>query len=181
LTLGLVTPALASPITGSITIQGGPASARHLSTQTAITNPYYNSPIAAVGQQTGLYNVLPTGLPVIFLAPTTTNKPFWMFTYLGRNYSLDTTSLAAVFDAGSNTWSYNGRGILRVTGYEDTAAAWSFSSGSAGHSFDFKAAAASAVPIAPAPLVPETSAVVVLLGLGLAGVLGVRRHSRLSA
>lgn len=180
LTLGLVTSAVAIPITGSISFNGTPNFDNSpLSTATEITS--YDSAYIAFVQQTGDYASLPNLLsvtfsPFIFNPPTQSVNPLWTFDYDGRTYSARTTSQVSIFNAATNIWNFGGMGILSITGYEDTAADWNFSTGRIGNSFFFGSAAAA---IDAPTSVPESGETILMLALGFGCMLLVGR-SRLA-
>lgn len=171
LALGLVTSAVAIPITGSISFNGTPNfDNTPLSAATEITS--YNSAYIAFIQQTGDYAALPNLLPVTFsafsfLPPTQAVTPLWTFDHEGLTYSAWTTSMVSSFNAASNIWNFGGSGMLSITGFEDTAAEWNFSTGRIGNSFFFGSAAAA---IDAPPAVPEAGGTTLLLALGLGGL-----------
>jgi hypothetical protein len=179
LALGLVTSAVAIPITGSISFNGTPNfNNAPLSAATGITT--YDSGKIAFEQQTGDYSALPslmnvTFSPFVFAPPTASINPLWNFSHLGLDYSLRTTSMASAFNAVSNIWNFGGTGILSITGFEDTLADWNFSTGQIGQSFFFGSAAAAR---ATTNTVPETNGTLALLALGL-GCLVIVGRSRL--
>jgi len=180
LALGLVTSAVASPITGSISFNGTPNfDDSPLSDATEIIS--YNSAHIAFIQQTGDYASLPNLLsvtfsPFMFAPPDQTVSPLWSFEHDGLTYSGSVTSMISSFDANSNIWNYGGGMVLSITGYDDTLADWNFSAGRIGDSFFFgSAAAALDVP----PSVPDNSGTTMMLALGLGCAVLVGR-SRLA-
>lgn len=166
LALGLVTSAVAVPITGSISFTGAPTfDSSPISGATEITG--YNSAYIAVGQQTGAYAVLPDLLPVtfspfVFSPPDQTVSPLWTFDYDGRTYSAWLTSMVSSFNAALNIWNFGGSGYLSITGFENTSAQWNFSAGQIGNSHYFGSAVA-----ALASPVPDSGATMMMLAGGL--------------
>jgi hypothetical protein len=171
LALILVTPGTAVPINGSISFYGAPNFDNpSLSGATEVTS--YDSAYLAAGQQTGDYALLPDLLPVtfspfVFSPPDQTVSPLWTFEYNGLTYSAWITSMVSSFNAGLNIWNFGGSGFLSITGYEDTAAQWNFSTGQVGDSYFFGSAAASIGPSS----VPESGGTMPMFILGLASVL----------
>lgn len=172
----LVTNAIATPITGSVSFNGTPNfNALPIGSATSVVS--YDSAWVAVGQQTGIYTAVADLTPVVFspfaFSPATQSvNPLWSFSSLGLTYSFSTTSMVAMFNAPLNIWNLGGKGILRATGYEDTVGEWNFSTGQIGQSFYFGSAAA-AVPAG----VPDGGMTVLMLGLGL-GLVGLKSYSR---
>lgn len=172
----LVTHAIATPITGSISFNGTPNfNALPISAAASIIS--YDSGWVAVGQQTGIYTSVADLTPVVFspfaFSPATQAvNPLWSFSSLGLTYSFTTTSMIAMFNAPLNIWNLGGKGVLHATGYDDTVADWNFSAGQIGQSFYFGSAAA-AVPAS----VPDNGLTVLMLGLGL-GLVGLKGFSR---
>jgi len=179
LSLGLVTSAVAIPITGSISFNGTPNfNNAPLSAATGITA--YDSARIAFEQQTGDYSSLPNLMnvsfsPFVFAPPTQSVNPLWTFDYSGRTYSARTTSMVSSFNAISNIWNFGGTAILSITGLDDTLADWNFSTGQIGQSYFFGSAAAAR---ATTNTVPETNGTLALLALGL-GCLVIVGRSRL--
>lgn len=174
LALGLVTSTVAIPIDGSISFNGTPNfNTSPLSLATGIVS--YNSAYIAFIQQTGDYASLPNLLPVtfspfVFDPPTQSVDPLWTFDYDGLTYSARTTSMVSSFNATSNIWNFGGDAILSITGYDDTAAEWNFSTGRIGNSYYFGSAAASV-----ASPVPDTGGTLLMLSLGLGCIVLVGR------
>ena len=171
----LVTPVIAIPITGSLAFNGTPNfDATPLAAATATTS--YNSSYVAFIQQTGDYASVPNFFPVTFspftFSPASQSiNPLWTFDYLGLTYSARVTSMASNFNSVLNIWNFGGTGVLSITGYDDTLAAWNFSTGQIGKSFYFGSAAASnEIPVQ----VPDRGATVGLaaFGLGLIALSG---------
>ncbi|HEY8995339.1 MAG TPA: hypothetical protein VIM71_11795 [Lacunisphaera sp.] len=166
LALGLVTSAVAVPISGSISFNGTPVfNSSPISGATAISG--YESAFIAVDQRSGDYAVLPDLLPVtfspfVFSPPDQTVSPLWTFDFGGRTYSAWVTSMTASFNAALNIWNFGGSGFLSITGFENTAASWNFSAGQVGESQYFGSAAA-----AISPSVPESGATMLMLLAGL--------------
>jgi hypothetical protein len=173
LALGLVTSAVAVPITGSISFTGSPTfDSSPISGATEITG--YNSAYIAVGQQTGDYAALPDLLPVtfspfVFSPPDQTVSPLWTFDYDGRTYSAWVTSMVSSFNAALNIWNFGGSGYLSITGFENTAAEWNFSAGQIGGSDYFGSAAAAAKSV------PDSGATLLMLAGGLASLMVAAR------
>nr|WP_223794867.1 PEP-CTERM sorting domain-containing protein [Marinobacter sp. F4216] len=92
-------------------------------------------------------------------------NPLWSFTLAGVTYEFEMLNLTAEFQNATDL-ELDGKGLLKITGFEDTQGYWSFSNQSG-----FTFSASSAVPE------PGTLA---LLGLGLAG-LGVARRRQTEA
>jgi hypothetical protein len=178
LALGLAASAVALPIDGSISFNGTPNFDQSpLSSADGIIS--YNSAYIAFVQQTGDYASLPNLLPVtfspfIFDPPTQSVNPLWTFDYDGLTYSARTTSMVSSFNAASNIWNFGGSAILSITGYDDTAAEWNFSTGRIGNSYYFGSAAATV-----APAVPDSGGTMLLLSLGLGGIM-IASRSRLT-
>jgi hypothetical protein len=172
----LVTHAVATPITGSISFNGTPNfNTSPIGGATSIIS--YDSAWVAVGQQTGIYTAVENLTPVVFspfmFSPATQSvSPLWSFSDLGSTYSFTTTSMVAMFNASLNIWNYGGSGILHATGYDDTVGSWNLSAGQIGQSFYFGSAAA-----ATGNSVPDGGMTVLMLGLGL-GLIGLKSFSR---
>ena len=175
LAFALVTHAVATPITGSISFNGTPNfNVSSISDATSIIS--YDSAWVAVGQQTGIYTAVENLTPVVFspfmFSPTTQAvSPLWSFSDLDITYSFSTTSMVAMFNESLNIWNYGGSGILHATGYDDTVGSWNLSAGQIGQSFYFGSAAAAGNSV------PDGGMTVLMLGLGL-GLIGLKRFSR---
>lgn len=179
LALGLVTSAVAIPITGSISFNGTPNfNSTPLPSATGIVG--YDSAYIAFIQQTGDYALLPNLLPVtfnsfMFSPPDQSVDPLWTFDYEGNTYSGSILSMVSSFNANANIWNFGGTMMLSITGYDDTLADWNFSAGQIGNSFYFgSAAAAIETPVN----VPESSGTTMLLAIGL-GCMVIAGRSRL--
>ncbi len=172
--LAVATHVIASPITGSIAFNGTPNfDILPIADATAILS--YDSGRVAVGQQTGIYTAVADLTPVIFspfvFSPATQAiNPLWSFTSGLNTYSFATTSVTAMFNPTLNIWNYGGKGILSATGYDNTSAEWNFSAGQIGQSFYFGSAAA-----AVGNSVPDGGMTLMMLGLGLVGLVGLKR------
>jgi hypothetical protein len=173
LALGLVTSAVAVPITGSISFTGSPIfNSSPISGATEITG--YNSAYIAVDQQTGDYAALPDLFPVtfnpfVFSPPDQTVSPLWTFDYDGRTYSAWVTSMVSSFNAALKIWNFGGSGYLSITGFENTAAEWNFSAGQIGGA-DYFGSAAAAIQT-----VPDTGATLLMLAGGLVCLMAAGR------
>ncbi|HEY8996192.1 MAG TPA: hypothetical protein VIM71_16115 [Lacunisphaera sp.] len=169
LALGLAGSVSATPITGSIAFNGTPNfDDSPLSNATGITG--YDFAYTAFIQQTGDYASLPNFLPVtfypfIFSPPDQSVVPLWSFSHAGLTYSASITSMVSNFNAALNIWNFGGSGILSITGFEDTAAAWNFSTGQIGNAYFFGSAWAA---IGNPPSVPDSGGTLLMVALGLA-------------
>lgn len=167
LVLGLAVSAAATPITGSIAFNGTPTfDASPISDATEITG--YVFAYTAFIQQTGDYAALPNFLPVtfypfMFSPPDQSVIPLWSFTHAGLTYSASITAMVSNFNPALNIWNFGGSGILSITGFEDTAAAWNFSTGQIGRAYFFGSAAAAI----ETPSVPDGGGTMLLIALGL--------------
>jgi hypothetical protein len=103
---------------------------------------------------------------------TSSNNPEWSFTIGAITYSFDLPDLMlASFDPGSpNSLSLSGEGLLKITGFEDTFATFALQGTGEGFSFTILQASNTALPG-----VPDSGSALVLLGLALIALEGLRR------
>jgi len=178
-TIGLVVLALiaapraahAAKIQGSIGFGGGfePTGSTHLKNATGI---HFVNPIIVTSPRSGDYSLVPAGTLATFTdfgfnPATTPVAPLWSFTFGGKTYSFDLSSVVVVKQT-NGFLNLTGTGTLHIDGFDDTAATWSFSGTKQGASFSFGSAAAAAAP---------EPASIMMLGLGFLGTArAVRRR-----
>lgn len=123
----------APDITGAIHFYGGANLNAPLATASAFTNFYgptlSDPPLVLGGSQTGTFSGVPDNTPTTFNVFTFSPVPpapftLWSFNVGPAAYSFDVTSMAIVLQTPSFL-NLNGSGIVRITGYADTAATWS--------------------------------------------------------
>jgi hypothetical protein len=173
--------AAAVPITGGISLAGGPVavnSGDNLSTATAIIN----FGTVAVTGSSGTYATLNGGIPNFTPVTTTTGFTFlptlspnptvnvWSFVYLGNTYSFDLSSIQSVsqgFDVNGNQFlDISGKGTLHITGFTDTIGSYIFTANSASDTFSFSSSNGA---------VPDGGTTVMLLGAAFAGLALLRK------
>jgi hypothetical protein len=127
----------------------------------------------------GSYLPVPTGLA----SPPVTYNPFsavpasvlpmnlWHFVSGGLNYSFDLGSMSIIsrgIDINGNPFiNLQGAGILKITGFTDTAGSWLFTANSASSTFSFSSSNGA--------FVPDGGTTAMLLGSALA-LLGMARR-----
>jgi hypothetical protein len=111
-----------------------------------------------------------TGTGATLVAPVV---PEWKFTFAGKIYSFDLTSLDnGLFVAGSpNNFGMSGSGVAHITGFDDTVASWSLEGTGSGFNFKFASESTTALGV------PDGGATAMLLGVGLLGLGALRRKA----
>ena len=135
---------------------------------------------AQVTLATGSFASIPTGTaatlaqPWVFV-PSTATPGLWSVTFGGNTFSFDLASDTVFSPRSTQFLNVSGPGTIHGTGFLDTPGEWSFTSTNANGqdrtSFTF-------TTDTTANGVPDGGATVALLGLGLAGLEGLRRLLR---
>lgn len=162
-------PASAAPILGSVTFGGAIGATNFLTTNLLdINNDTGIVLCAVINNCEGDYSSL-SGLILADhndIAIPTVAGELWAFSFGGLDYSFDLASIDSVV-RGPSGIILTGSGTAYITGFEPTAAAWSFSANNT-QQFVFSSTVAT---------VPEP-AIVGLVGLGLFGVVRRLRRAR---
>ncbi len=183
---GIALTAQAAPITGQLNIQAG----------TVVLNPNQLGAVSTVSASTtGLVTSVEGSYPISLLADTVTYKPFavtlgnqaitslWSVTDAGGfSYSFDLSAVTSIIQTGSNLF-LNGMGTLWSTNPATSPAysLWSYGINSADgtptngiFSYQSNNVATSGVP--------DSANTMILLGVGLMGLVGLRsRFQKASA
>ncbi len=160
----------AVPITGEINFSGGVTlDNSNLATATKVTA--WLSPVVGFGN-TGDFTAATQGSAVTFTAPWNFNTvvpitPFWTTAVGGFTFNLISSSVVM---QNSTFLNVTGIGVIKKAGFTDTPGTWSFTipTGGGGGSATFSFAASTAAT-------PEGGTALVLLGVGLIAVEGLRR------
>lgn len=173
----------AIPITGHIAFDGSTSLDAPIPGATAFLS--FTNAKVSVGTQAGTYlgtagtSVMMEALQFSpFVLPA---APLWSFTSGAVDYSFELTSLSAVTvtDLGGGLYSLNvaGKGMAAVTGYDDTAGAFSITTTGNASATDLGFGAFTFT----AEQVPDAGSTLAILGLGLFGLMVLRRSREFAA
>jgi hypothetical protein len=168
--------AAAVPITGGLSLAGGPVvvDTGSLATAQAITS-FGNVAVTSAG---GSYASITPFTPVttttgFTFLPTLSPNPtvnVWSFVFGGKTYSFDLSSIQSVsqgFDVNGNQFlDISGKGTLHITGFTDTIGTYIFTANSASDTFSFSSSNGA---------VPDGGTTVMLLGAAFAGLALLRK------
>ena len=184
--IGMVASVQATQIVGSIQMSGQVGLDTTDLATASVANFTGLNPAGLVVSGTGSYSGVPTGLsspPVTFagfniVAGAQSISPLWTFTYNGNVYSFDLGTITSVGSAlGVNTRDtgdllVKGSGTVSITGFDTTAANWSFditdTAGGTGTSFTFGFAQSDTS-------LPDGGTTAMLMGAALSGLALIRR------
>ena len=103
-------------------------------------------------------------------------NPLWSFNYGGTAYAFNLLNITSIERSGYDIL-LQGTGLATISGYEDTAATWSFSA-DATNRFRFSATTNAGTDVAPTTpvAVPDAGQTGLLLGMAVVGLAVVRKR-----